>query len=209
MRPRWRSDRRCDTRPGALRAVGGDRWREARPKNIREKVGRAPSPAPELGGHLRGALGGLAMSKRVSFNSFYIFNKDGTCLYYRDWKSKGKVDAKELMNQKKNMFGLLLTLKTFVNEISPVKPEGFASEPIRYFETSEYKLHYMETQSGLRFALSTNVGASGMLPVLQQMYRLFVDFVVRNPTCEQGAEVKVGRFNDELERYVKSDLKAI
>eukprot|EP00954_Amorphochlora_amoebiformis_P009120 709495-Amorphochlora_amoeboformis.AAC.1 len=48
-------------------------------------------------------------------------------------------DAKEVEIEKKNMFGLLFTLKTFVNSITPRNLDEQEKEPIRYFQTAQYQ----------------------------------------------------------------------
>jgi hypothetical protein len=51
------------------------------------------------------------------------------------------------------------------------------------YRTSQYKLHYYETPSNLRFALLTEVGAPGMRNVLHQIYiNLWVEYGESLPT---------------------------
>ena len=39
-----------------------------------------------------------------------------------------------------------------------------------YYKTSKYMLHYLETSSGVKFILNTDVNAQGVRDLLQQIY---------------------------------------
>mmetsp|Transcript_18130 Transcript_18130/g.29537 ORF Transcript_18130/g.29537 Transcript_18130/m.29537 type:complete len:106 (-) Transcript_18130:157-474(-) len=102
------------------------------------------------------------------------------------------------------MFGTLFTLKSFVNSITPKTMTGeWEKEPIHFFQTSEYQLHYMETASGLRIAASTPPDTKNMRAVLSKLYRLYVDYVVRNPCYKLGSEISLPGFLQRVEVLVR------
>mmetsp|Transcript_9555 Transcript_9555/g.14337 ORF Transcript_9555/g.14337 Transcript_9555/m.14337 type:complete len:145 (+) Transcript_9555:32-466(+) len=136
--------------------------------------------------------------------SIYIFNRDGDCLFLRKFRTESKTDEKELNIEKKNMFGLLFTLKTFVNQITPRELKDQEKEPIHYFQTSQYQLHYMETASGLRFAITTPPETPHMGIALGRIYKLYVDNVLRNPSYKVGTPIRLIKFYQLVESYVKS-----
>ena len=62
-----------------------------------------------------GAQGARAAAAMIY--SFYIYNRDGVCLYYREWSRPKKVS--NLMQDQKLMFGFLFSLKQLVLKMSP------------------------------------------------------------------------------------------
>eukprot|EP00465_Bigelowiella_longifila_P005538 CAMPEP_0185256684 /NCGR_PEP_ID=MMETSP1359-20130426/5766_1 /TAXON_ID=552665 /ORGANISM="Bigelowiella longifila, Strain CCMP242" /LENGTH=86 /DNA_ID=CAMNT_0027841377 /DNA_START=277 /DNA_END=537 /DNA_ORIENTATION=+ len=76
-------------------------------------------------------------------------------------------------------------------------------EPIHFFQTSEYQLHYMETASGLRIAASTPPDTTNMRAVLSRLYRLYVDYVIRNSCYKLGSEINLPGFIQRVETLVK------
>ncbi|XP_015472456.1 trafficking protein particle complex subunit 1, partial [Parus major] len=66
----------------------------------------------------------------------------------------------------KLMFGMLFSLRSFVAKMSPTDMrDGFVS-----FHTSKYRLHYLETPSGLRLVLNTDLGVPSAREALQHIY---------------------------------------
>ena len=117
---------------------------------------------------------------------FYIFDRNGQCLVERTWHQKAQ-SAKAVMNRCKLVFGLLYSMKGFCNRISPKPLDDLEQEPLYSFTTSEYKLHYYETPSGLRFVMSTDPKSGApSTDLLKKIYGFYVDTVAKNPLYEPG-----------------------
>ncbi|ENN75334.1 trafficking protein particle complex subunit 1 [Dendroctonus ponderosae] len=135
----------------------------------------------------------------MTVHNIYIFDRMGTLLYYQDWnrlKNSGMTKEEEA----KLMYGMLFSLKSFVNKISPTDPkEGFL-----YYKTSKYTLHFLETPSGLKFVLNTDNHSQGVRDFLQQIYKeIFVEYVVKNPLCNLNEPIQSELFKTKLDAYVK------
>ncbi|XP_062562301.1 trafficking protein particle complex subunit 1 [Armigeres subalbatus] len=131
--------------------------------------------------------------------NLYIFDKYGTLLYYGEWnrlKQSGITKDEEA----KLMYGMLFSLKSFVNKISPIDPkEGFL-----YYKTNKYALHFVEVSSGLKFVLNTDTTATGIKEFLLHLYsKIWVEYVVRNPLWTIGTPVTSELFKTKLDEFVK------
>ncbi|XP_053825567.1 trafficking protein particle complex subunit 1, partial [Vidua macroura] len=101
----------------------------------------------------------------MTIHNLYIFERGGRCLFYSEWhrrRSPGLAQDQEFQL----MFGMLFSLRSFVAKMSPTDMrDGFVS-----FHTSKYRLHYLETPSGLRLVLNTDLGVGSAREALQHIY---------------------------------------
>ena len=98
------------------------------------------------------------------------------------------------------MFGFLFSLKQTVAKLSPKKGGGFYA-----CSTSNYRLHYFETASGLRFVLTTDLAATDMREALRHVYsQIYVETVTKNPLYTPGEPITCPAFTQTLERYMMS-----
>ncbi|KAI0486806.1 snare-like protein [Xylaria cf. heliscus] len=110
-------------------------------------------------------------------------------------RNKGADDAKLI-------FGTVFSLRNMVRKL------GGDDDAFISFRTSQYKLHYYETPTNLRFALLTEPGALGMRNVLHQIYiNLWVEYVVKNPLSpvehKGGEGVRNEMFELGLDKFIR------
>ena len=136
----------------------------------------------------------------MTVHSFYLFNRQGTCLCYREWSRPSRV--LNAANDQKNMFGLLFALRQFSTKLSPKS----INDSLRTFTAKSYALHYYETPSGLRFVLTTSrdYGRDDLVGHLKEIYTdIYVEFVVRNPFHVVGRPIDSPLFLAKLDDYIK------
>eukprot|EP00038_Savillea_parva_P026146 m.51756 g.51756 ORF g.51756 m.51756 type:complete len:141 (-) comp7331_c0_seq1:2048-2470(-) len=130
--------------------------------------------------------------------NFYLFDRKGECLYHQEWKRLSANRRLEDGNAKL-MFGMLYSIKNFVRRISPTVPyEGF-----KHYITGSYKLNCVETMTGLKVVLTTDVNVGDIQTDLRDIYKLYIEYAVKNPCYELGEPINLDKFKDKLDEYVR------
>lgn len=142
-------------------------------------------------------------SAKTMIYNLYIFSRQGKCLYCAEWNIKRSKQLKP-DQEKKLMFGLLFSLKSFVNMITPVQLDEIQRENFSCLTSRGYKLHYMESLSGLRFALTTDPGINDCQAVLRHIYELYVEYVLKNGFCTMGEVIDNKLFITQTQQYITS-----
>lgn len=133
-------------------------------------------------------------------NMLYIFGRKG-CLYYQQWHrpNGGQTDDHKLM------FGLIFSLKSFVQKMDPINGSNSQGCSFHSFCTNSYKLSHMETPSGIKLILVTDPRTGDLKEALRHIYNnLYVEFVVKNPLCAPGEPFRCELFTAALDEYVRT-----
>ncbi|KAL4790020.1 Longin-like domain-containing protein [Aspergillus venezuelensis] len=156
--------------------------------------------------------------------SFYIFDRHAECIYKRRWlprptsvagkPSRPTSDPSALANgiastpstrstddDAKLIFGTVFSLRNMVRKL------GGEDDNFVTYRTSQYKLHYYETPTNIKFVMLTDVKSPNMRVALQQIYiNLYVEYVVKNPLSPTehpgGVGVNNELFEQSLEQFV-------
>ncbi|OJJ48810.1 hypothetical protein ASPZODRAFT_129121 [Penicilliopsis zonata CBS 506.65] len=158
--------------------------------------------------------------------SFYIFDRHAECIYKRQWlprpvsitaKSSRPVSepsglsngspavfgqsARTTDDDAKLIFGTVFSLRNMVRKLGG-EDDSFVS-----YHTSQYKLHYFETPTNIKFVMLTDTKSPSMRIALQQIYiNLYVEYVVKNPLSPVehpgGLGVNNELFEQSLEQFV-------
>ncbi|EGE82875.2 hypothetical protein RJZ56_002027 [Blastomyces dermatitidis] len=163
--------------------------------------------------------------------SFYIFDRHAECIYKRRWlprptsttsKSRPASESTTLSNglptsiplsrqsltaedDAKLIFGTVFSLRNMVRKL------GGDDDNFICYRTSQYKLHYYETPTNIKFIMLTDVKSGSMRLALQQIYvNLYVEYVVKNPLSPVehpgGLGVNNELFEESLQQFVTQVL---
>ncbi|KAF6003285.1 hypothetical protein CCYA_CCYA06G1822 [Cyanidiococcus yangmingshanensis] len=146
--------------------------------------------------------------------NFYLFNRHGNCLFYREWqRSRAGTDSQQ---EQQNLVGLLFAIKQLCVSVAPVNddslPRGTRARHMplgpsnfRNYTTAKYQLHYFESSTGLRFVLTTSPNAGDLTRLLQRIYKeAYVECAVRNPMYRLGSAIVSDTFRKRVDSVVRS-----
>ncbi|KAF2404639.1 putative TRAPP complex subunit [Trichodelitschia bisporula] len=161
--------------------------------------------------------------------SFYIFDRHTECIYSRRWNprpasssSKASRPQSDIIansgepappqrkglsreDDAKLIFGAIFSLRKLVQRL------GGEDNHFLSYRTGEYKLHYYETPTRMKFVMVTDTKSNNLRVALHQIWaNLYVEYVVKNPLSpiEHAGGVGVANelFEQGLERFVATVL---
>ncbi|KAF8476125.1 Longin-like domain-containing protein [Kalaharituber pfeilii] len=118
-------------------------------------------------------------------------------------ESPAKTGRLSAQDDAKLIFGVVFSLRNMVRKLS-TPDDNFVS-----YRTNNYKLHYYETPTNLKFVMITDVKTNTLRVVLHQIYvNLYVEYVVKNPLSPAehpgGEGVACELFELGLESFVRT-----
>ena len=104
-------------------------------------------------------------------------------------------EQKSVLEKQKLIFGLLWSLKSFSQQVSPTPlPSTF-----RNFSTPRYKLHALEIQTGIKLILITVPMQEDRYETLRKVYaNLYVPLVSTNICCTPGLRISSKLFESQV-----------
>ncbi|KAL3075748.1 hypothetical protein niasHS_012578 [Heterodera schachtii] len=136
----------------------------------------------------------------MTIYNLYFFNRHGVCLAYKEWcreKKSGISPDEEL----KLVNGMLLSLRSFSHKLATRADQ---MPLISCFRTSSYKMNYMETATGLKMILNTDPDAVSIPELLQSIFCVFVETVLKNPFVDTSKRIDSELFNKRVDELVRA-----
>ncbi|KAL9647410.1 hypothetical protein ABK040_006773 [Willaertia magna] len=133
--------------------------------------------------------------------SLCIFNKNGESIFYREWNTSErykKAGESKLESQLKLMYGFVFSMKRFVEGIA-AKPNG----SFQSFKTNNYKMHFYESPTGVKFILLTDPSVGNIQNNLLDIYtKFYVELVVFNPMQKPHEPINNSLFVKHLDKHL-------
>ncbi|MCJ1310147.1 TRAPP subunit bet5 [Agyrium rufum] len=106
----------------------------------------------------------------------------------------------------KLIFGVIYSLRGMVKRV------GGPMDNFISYRTGQYKLHYYETPTSLKFVMVTDTRTNNLRIVLHQIYvGLYVEYVVKNPLSPAehpgGIGVNCEMFELGLDQFISGSLQ--
>ncbi|WKX97203.1 hypothetical protein Q1695_013126 [Nippostrongylus brasiliensis] len=133
----------------------------------------------------------------MTIYNFYLFNRDGTCIFYKEWR-RDKQSGMPQTEEFKLMFGMLVSLRSFAERLS--SKDGH--QLVRYFKTSSYRMNYMETPTGLKMVMNTDPSAVGIPELIRSIYQIYVETVMKNALIDTETQISSELFASRVDQIV-------
>lgn len=94
--------------------------------------------------------------------------------------------------------GTFHSIHAISSRISPLP----SSSGITMVETSKVAIHCFQTLTGIKFLLITDLKQLSPEAVLEKVYQLFADYVMKNPFYQMDMPVRCEIFDRRLNQYL-------
>ncbi|GAX76886.1 hypothetical protein CEUSTIGMA_g4332.t1 [Chlamydomonas eustigma] len=132
----------------------------------------------------------------MSIISLYVINKSGGLVYSRDFSEKlSRVD----LNDSLRLASIWHSLHAIASQLSPLP----GCMGIELLESDTFDLHCLETPTGTKFLMVVDPSSPYLPSVLQRVYELYTDYVLKNPFYEVEQVIKCELFDQHLEALVR------
>lgn len=102
--------------------------------------------------------------------------------------------AKLEVNEQLMMASTFNSLSLILKELSPTR----GSSRMELLEADQFVLQSFDTPTGLKFFLTADPEAKKLDTVLQEVYVLYSDYVLKNPFYENDMPIQCERFEEKL-----------
>ncbi|CEG49549.1 trafficking protein particle complex subunit partial [Plasmopara halstedii] len=135
-------------------------------------------------------------------HSLYIINKAGGLVYQQDLSPAA---PKLSSNDHLRLASTFHSMHAIAALAAPTHSGGIDS-----LETSTFRLHCLQTPTGIKFFITAALGTADLDVALQTVYELYVDYVLKNPFYELEMPIRCSLFNNGLKTFVdKFNLDSI
>jgi len=125
----------------------------------------------------------------------YVISKSGGLIYNKDFADIAKVDTNDALR----LASIWHSLHAIAGQLSPVP----GCTGIELLEAETFNLHCFQTLTGTKFLLVVEPNAPYIPAVLQRIYELYADYVLKNPFYEVEQVIKCELWDEALEALVR------
>ncbi|KAL6759170.1 component of TRAPP complex [Haematococcus lacustris] len=131
----------------------------------------------------------------MSIYSMFVINKSGGCIFNKDFADTARLDLNDVLR----MASIWHSLNAIAAQLSPLP----GCTGIEVLEADTFALHCLQTLTGTKLLLLVEPHSPYIPAVLQRIYELYSDFVLKNPFYEIEQVIKCELFDEALELLVR------
>ncbi|CAM9167764.1 unnamed protein product [Choristocarpus tenellus] len=134
------------------------------------------------------------------FLQLFVVNKSGGLIYNQNLSPAA---PKLSSNDWLRLGSTFHSLHAIASQVSPVPSSG-----IEKLETDTFKLQSFQTLTGVKFVITAEAGTPDLGEVLQGIYELYTDYVLKNPFYELEMPIRCELFTSHLEELIERTTMA-
>lgn len=148
--------------------------------------------------------------------SFYIFDRHCSCIYSREYSHlephSGSINKNNLSDTSQLLFGILYSLKLISAKLIDNEDSAMTNS-LKSFTLGTFRCHYLESLTGLKFVLTTDVLIDNLQNILWELYsNYYLNNVVRNgfspvefkPESEEYSKINNSSFITQTDAFLES-----
>lgn len=129
------------------------------------------------------------------FLQLFVVNKSGGLIYNQNLSSAA---PRLTSNDWLRLGSTFHSLHAIASQVAPVPSSG-----IEKLETDTLKLQSFQTLTGVKFVVTAEAGTPDLGAVLQEIYKLYTDYVLKNPFYELEMPIRCELFTLHLEELIE------
>ncbi|CAM9306122.1 unnamed protein product [Phaeothamnion confervicola] len=130
----------------------------------------------------------------MGFLQLFIINKSGGLIYNQNLSPRA---PKLTINDWLRLGSTFHSLHAIASQVAPVPSSG-----IEKLEAESFQLQCYQTLTGVKFVITADGGTPDLHSVLQGIYELYADYVLKNPFYELEMPIRCELFTQRLEALI-------
>ncbi|KAJ4971895.1 hypothetical protein NE237_004994 [Protea cynaroides] len=124
----------------------------------------------------------LIVLSMAAIYSLFIINKSGGLIFYKDYGSAARMDT----NDSLRLASLWHSMHAISQQLSPT----VGCSGIKLLEADTFDLHCFQSLTGTKFCVVCEPGMQQMEGLLNLIYELYTDYVLKNPFYEMEMPIR-------------------
>lgn len=132
------------------------------------------------------------------FLQLFIINRSGGLVYNKNLSNNApNLTINDWLRTGSTFHGL----HAIASQVAPI-----ASMGIERLETDTLTLQCFQSLTGMKFVITATPGTTDLPAVLQNVYEIYADYVLKNPFYEMEMPIRCDLFNKHLDKVIQKSV---